>query len=178
MGDLVVSTFRNKSQAEQARRELLDRDRDGALGLEDVVTVEKTQTGRIRLHHLSYFSLGGAFGGAFLGAVIGAILLNPIFVLGGLLVGFITGLVYGLTSTVGISRDTVRNQGLNLGPGQAALCVQPGENSVQVAEAINKSTGDTLQTSMCTIGEGDMQCRPWAGATSHGFPIERDRTQG
>jgi uncharacterized membrane protein len=161
MSDLVISTFSNKSKAEQARRELLDKDRNGALGLEDVVTVEKTQTGRIRPHHLSYFTLGGAFGGAFLGAVAGAILLNPIFVLGGLIVGFVTGLVCGLTATIGISRDTVASQAADLDPGQAALYVQPGENSARVAEEINKSAGDTLKTSICTVTEEDVQCRPW-----------------
>ena len=161
MSDLVFGIFRNKSQAEVARRELLDRDRDGALGVEDAVTVEKTQTGRVKFHHLSYFTLVGAFGGAFLGALAGALLLNPIFVIGGLAVGFITGLVCGLSSTIGISPDTVRSEASNLDPGQAALCVQPGENAAQVAEELHRS--NTLQTSICTITKGDnLQCRPWA----------------
>jgi uncharacterized membrane protein len=172
MSDLVVSIFRNKSQAEQARRKLLDRDRDGALGLEDVVTVEKTESGRIRLHHLSYFTLAGAFGGAFMGAIAGTLLLNPIFVVGGLLIGFITGLVAGF-ATIGISPDTIRDEASNLHPGQAALWVQPVENSALVAEEISKSTDDTLQTSICTLSEEAVQCSPWRSAAGDGFPLKQ-----
>ncbi len=162
MNNLIISTFRNESQAERAWRELLARDSNGALGLEDAVTMEKTQTGKIRFHHLSHFTLGGAVGGAFLGAVIGMLLLNPVFVAAGVLVGLITGMVFGLSSYIGIDPDTLGSQALNLDPGQAALCVQPGGKPDRIAQEIDKVIGKTVQTRICTLGEEeDLQCRPW-----------------
>jgi len=176
MRDLIVSIFRNKSQAEQARRELLDRDRDGVFGLEDAVTVEKTQSGRLKFHHMTYFTLGGAFGGAFLGALAGALFLNPVFVFGGLLIGLVTGLVCGFAAPIGINPDQVKSQASNLDPGQAALYVQPGDNPARVAETINNSA--TIETRICTLSERELQCKPWDRAqTSDAMPTEGNGTR-
>jgi len=156
MKNIIVSIFGNKSQAEQARLQLLEKDRDNALGVEDAVTMEKTQKGSVRFHHLTNFSLGGALGGAFLGALAVTVALTPIFVLAGFVIGFVIGLVYGLT-TVGIDPSDVESKADIVDPGQAALFVQPGENPAKVAEEIQKSAGD-LRTDICTLDEGQMQC--------------------
>jgi uncharacterized membrane protein len=161
MSNLIISIFRDEPQAEKARRELLEKDRNGALGLEDVVTVEKTRTGRVRFHHVTKFTVGGAVGGAFLGMMMGVLMLNPIIAVGGLFVGFAVGLVYGLASPVGINPDAVRNQAQSLDPGQAALCVQPGNDPAQVAAEIGRGNGNTLRTDICTLSDGAVECRPW-----------------
>jgi uncharacterized membrane protein len=161
MSNLIVSIFKNKSEAELARRHLLAKDRHTTLGLQDVVTAEKAQTGKIRFHHLTRFTLGGAVGGAFLGVTAGILFLNPVFAVAGLFVGFIVGLVYGSSSSIGINPEAARSQAQNLNPGQAALFVASEGNPAQLAEQIDELEGDHRQTSICAIEGGSAQCRPW-----------------
>jgi len=161
MSNLVVSIFKNKSEAELARRHLLAKDRDDTLGLQDVVTVEKAETGKIRFHHLTRFTLGGTIGGAFLGMIAGILFLNPVFAVAGLFVGFITGLVYGSSSSIGINPEAARSQAQNLNPGQAALLVVPEANPAQIAEEIDQLDGAICQTSICALEGESAQCRPW-----------------
>ena len=71
MSNLVIGIFDNASEAEQARRHLLEKDRNGAISLEDIITAEKTETGNVRFHHVTYFILAKAIGCAFMGLLFG-----------------------------------------------------------------------------------------------------------
>jgi uncharacterized membrane protein len=161
MSNLVVSIFKNQSEAELARRHLLAKHQDDPLGLEEVVTVEKAETGKIRFHHLTRFTLGGAIGGAFLGVMLGILFLNPVFAVAGLFVGFITGLAYGSSSSIGINPEAARSQMQNLNPGQAALFVVPEGNPARIAEEIDLLEGAIHQTSICALEGESAQCQPF-----------------
>src|SRR5208283_4084084 len=162
MSKLVIGIFDNSSEAELARRHLLEKDRNGALRLEDIVTAEKTKTGKVRFHHVTYFIFAKAIGGAFLGLLFGFLLLNPVFAIAGFLLGLITGLVHGTSSPIGINPEEVRSQAQNLNPGQAAIFVMPEQNPAQIAEEINRLEGAARQTSICALEEGVAQCRLWS----------------
>ena len=162
MSNLVIGIFDNASEAEQARRHLLEKDRNGAISLEDIITAEKTETGKARFHHVTYFILAKAIGCAFLGLLFGLLLLNPVFAIAGLVLGLITGLVYGTSSPIGINPEEVRSQAQNLNPGQAALFVRPERNPAQIAEEIYRSKGATRETSICDLEGKVAQCLPWS----------------
>ena len=162
MRNLVIGIFENTSEAELARRYLLEKDRNGALRLDDIVTAEKIQRGKVRFHHVTYFILAKAIGGAFLGALIGLLFLNPVFAAAGIVLGLIAGLIYGTSSPIGINPEEVRSQAQNLNPGQAALLVMPERNPAQIAEEINRLEGASRQTSICALEAGVAQCRLWS----------------
>jgi len=162
MSKLVIGIFDNTSEAELARRHLLEKDRNGAVRLEDIVTAEKTKTGKVRFHHVTYFIFAKAIGGAFLGALSGLLFLNPAFAAAGIVLGLIAGLVYGTSSPIGIDPEKVKSQAQNLNPGQAALFVMPERNPAQIAEEINRLEGAARQTSICALEEGVAQCRLWS----------------
>jgi uncharacterized membrane protein len=162
MSNLVIGIFENTSEAELARRHLLEKDSNGALSLEDIITAERTETGKVRFRHVTYFILAKAIGGAFLGLLFGFLLLNPVFAIAGFFLGLITGFVYGTSSPIGINPEEVRSQAQDLNPGQAALFVRPERNPAQIAEEIYRSKGATRETSICDLEGGVAQCRPWS----------------
>jgi len=162
MSNLVIGIFENKSEAELARRHLLEKDRNSVLRVDDIVTAEKTKSGKIRFHHVTYFMLAKAIGGAFLGALGGLLFLNPVFAAAGIVLGLIAGLVYGASSPIGINPEEVKSQAQNLNSGQAAIFVMPERNPAQIAEEINWLEGAARQTSICALEEGVAQCRLWS----------------
>ncbi|MHC1726621.1 MAG: DUF1269 domain-containing protein [Syntrophobacteraceae bacterium] len=163
MRNLVISIFQDKFQAEQARRHLLTKEREGALSIESAVTMEKTPDGKVEFHHLGSFALGGAISGAFLGVLIGIILLNPVFAFAGLVVGSIVGLVAGTTSFIGIDAEFVESQAGALNPGNTALCVQNEEGAAYaILKEIDNFKDSILQTRVCTQKGDVRQCSLWS----------------
>ncbi len=160
MPNLVISIFENEREAERGRDHLLSVDRERTFDIEDMITMEKTETGNLRFHHLTHFTLGGAVGGAFLGGLIGALLFNPVLIAAGLFVGALIGLVAGSSSQIGIIPATISNQANNLIPGEAALCVQTSINPNLVANELNRFKGAAFRTSICTLHDGFAQCMP------------------
>jgi uncharacterized membrane protein len=159
MSNLVISIFENENQAEAVRTRLLATDRDGSLGLEDTATVEKTQQGEIRFHHLHNSPFAGAITGAAIGTLLGILILNPVFALGGFFLGLLIGAGIGAFSHIGIDTDFAKTQAEALTPGEAALLVQNVGEADRVLEEIQKFRGNIVQTKVCTKDRDLRHCR-------------------
>jgi uncharacterized membrane protein len=150
MDNMVLSIFESKPRAEEARRYLLAREREHQIGIDDLVILEKTGEGKLKFHHFSHLTLSGGIGGAFLGALFGILLLNPLFVVAGLLFGFVVGAIAGAFSHVGVDREFIEREVGGMLPGNAALFVMDRENAAGILEELKKFGGPILQTRICT----------------------------
>ncbi|MFZ2447829.1 MAG: DUF1269 domain-containing protein [Syntrophobacteraceae bacterium] len=150
MSNLVIGIFKDESQAEEARRRLLAKETGQALGIEDAVVMKKTSEGKVKFRHLTRETVRGAIMGAFWGAMLGLLLLNPVFLLGGLVIGFFIGLVSGALSHIGVDADFARSEAATMNAGDSAVFVLAKDNAEKVLEEIEKFNGNVVQTRLCT----------------------------
>jgi uncharacterized membrane protein len=159
--NLVISIFENEAEAEEVRKHLLATDRkEESLDLVDAVVLKKTPKGKIRFAHLTRGTVGGALTGAFLGGLFGLLLLNPVFVLGGLVLGFIIGGVAGGPS-LGVDPDFAEIETASMTPGDSAVAVLVRDNAAGIIDEIGRYDGRVLGTKVCTQAGGVRQCSGW-----------------
>jgi uncharacterized membrane protein len=150
MDNMVLSIFENDLQAEEVRRHLLAKEREGSIDLDDLVVVKKSGVGKLRFRHFTHLTLNGAVSGAFMGLLFGLLLLNPVFALAGLLIGLVVGGVSGALSHIGVDREFMRQELEAIPLGRTALCIMGRENTDKILEELKKFEGRILQTRVCT----------------------------
>jgi len=148
MSELVVVTFGDQHRAEEVRLELLKMDREHLVDIEDAVIVVRNKKGKVKLHHASHITIGGAVGGGFLGSLLGVIFLNPVFVALGLIAGASMGAVSGSMEHLGLDEDFMKDLANHLQPGTSALCVLVQQQVEKVIEDIQKYEGKIFKTTL------------------------------
>lgn len=153
MNELVVCVFPDEIKAEEVRLDLLKREHEHLLDLEDAVVLVRTREGKVKLHHVSHLTLGGALSGGFMGTLLGGLLLNPVLALFGLAAGSVIGAISGSMSHAGIDEDFMKDLAEHLQPGASALCVLVRENLDEVLKELEKYDGKVLQASLLHTDE-------------------------
>ncbi len=148
MSELVVSVFEDELKAEEVRLTLLKKQSEHLVDLEDAVVLVRTRQGKVKLHHVTHFTVTGALGGGFLGTLIGVMLLNPVFALFGLATGAVVGAVSGSLSHAGVDEDFMADLAGHLKPGTSALCVIADEHLDNVLQEVWKFNGKVFRTSL------------------------------
>lgn len=116
----LAVVFETAIAAEAALPTVHDLDDGPDVSVHDVVTVIRTEGGRIELTQTREVALGEGFvGGGTVGFVAGVLLGLPV---AGPLIGLVGGGLFGIRDT-GIPDGRLRELGADLKPGQALLCV-------------------------------------------------------
>ena len=153
MSELVVAVFADEFKAEEVRLELRKKEAAHLIDLEDSVVLVRNQEGKVRLHHVAHFAIGGAISGGFLGTLVGILLLNPVFALLGLATGLVVGGISGAMSHVGIDEDFMEDLAEHLKPGSSALCILVRAHLEKVLEELATFGGKVLHTSLLHTDE-------------------------
>ena len=146
MSDLIAVAYPDRDTAEEVRGRLAGLMREHAIELEDAVVVERSDTGKVKLHQVFRPGAQGAAGGALWGGLIGMLFLAPLL---GMAVGAAAGGATGAMSDVGVSDDFMRQLGQDLTPGAAALIVLVRKVTPdKVLPEIQQYGGHVIQTSL------------------------------
>jgi uncharacterized membrane protein len=159
MSNLVIGIFRDEEHAEEVRRHMLTEEVLQSREVEDAVVVKKTLAGKVKFRHMPRETATGAVVGAFWGAMIGLLSLNPVFLLGGLVIGLFVGGVYGAFSHIGLDADFVKTEAESMNPGNSAVCVLTRDGADRVMEEMGKFDGNVIQTRLCTHNADVKYCR-------------------
>lgn len=157
MSELVVTIFANEFKAEEVRLDLRKKEAAHLMDLEDSVVLVRNKEGKVKLHHVSHFTIGGALGGGVLGSLLGVLFLNPVFAILGLATGAVVGGVSGAMSHIGIDEDFMEDLAKHLKPGSSALCVLVRENLENVLAEIKPFGGKILHTSLLHTDEAKLK---------------------
>ena len=156
MSDLLVIVFDDELKAEEVRLDLLKRQDEHLLALDDAVVLVMNKKGKVRLHHVTHLALGGAVSGGFLGALFGLILLNPVFIVLGLTAGAAMGAVSGSSTHLGIDEAFMKELAGHLRPGTSALGVLVRKALGNVLEELKKFNGRVFRTSLSQEDEAKL----------------------
>jgi uncharacterized membrane protein len=153
MSELVVAVFDNEFKAEEVRLELRKKEAAHLVDLEDSVVLVRNKEGKVKLHHMSHFGIGGALGGGVLGSLVGVLLMNPVFAVLGLAAGVVVGGVSGAMSHIGIDEDFMEDLAKHLKPGSSALCVLVRETLEKVLDEVKPFGGKVFHTALLHTDE-------------------------
>ncbi len=148
MSELLVTLFDDEFKAEEVRLDLLKRQDEHLIDLDDATVLSMNKEGKVRLQHVTHHTLGGAVSGGFMGALFGLILLNPVFLVIGLTAGAAMGAVSGSSKHLGIDEGFMKELAGHLKPGTSALCVLVREALGEVLNELRKFNGRCFQTSL------------------------------
>ena len=148
MSNLLIIVFDGELKAEEVRLDLLKRQHEHRVDLDDAVVLVMNKEGKVRLHHVTHLTFGGAVSGGFLGALFGVILLNPVFVVLGLTAGAALGAFSGSSTHLGIDEAFMKELAGHLKPGTSALGVLVRDALGEVLEELKKFNGRVFQTSL------------------------------
>ena len=157
MSDLVVAVFDNEFKAEQVRLDLRKKQAGHLADLEDAVVLVRSGEGKVKLHHMSHFTIGGALSGGVLGSLLGVLLLNPVFAVLGLAAGVVVGGISGAMSHVGIDEDFMKELADHLKPGTSALCILVRDHLERVLEEVGTFRGKVLHTPLLHPDEAKLK---------------------
>lgn len=145
MSTIMVLGFAAESQSDEFRSTLGTLVDDGALEVEDAVTVSISAEGEPTYRHHNSVARGGALLGGILGGVVGLFFLNPV---AGAAVGAAGGAAIGkLTGDYGVEEDFIHKTAEALKPGTAALFLQVRRIEDQTAlDAAIQEAGATVIT--------------------------------
>ena len=147
MSDLIAVVFNDKLKAEQVRLDLLKMQHEYLVDLEEAVVVVHDRKGKVRLHHVSHFTVPGALSGGFMGALVGLMLFNPALALIGFMAGSGIGAVVGTLKEVGIDEAFMKKLASQLTPGTSALFILAKKADPQrILEELKRYDGRVLQT--------------------------------
>jgi uncharacterized membrane protein len=157
MNELVVALFDNEFKAEQVRLDLRKKQAGHLADLEDAVVLVRSGEGKVKLHHVSHFTIGGALSGGVLGSLLGVLLLNPVFAILGLAAGVVVGGISGAMSHVGIDEDFMKELADHLKPGTSALCILVRDHLERVLEEVGTFRGKVLHTPLLHTDEAKLK---------------------
>ena len=149
MSDLIVVAFDDEFKAERVRLDLLQMQHKHLVDLEEAAVVVHKKDGKVKLHHVTHFTVPVALGGGFVGSLVGAILINPALALFGLVAGTGLGAVIGSLKEIGIDEKFMKDLGAHLKPGTSALFIVAKRAKPEaILEEVNKFGGKVLQTQL------------------------------
>jgi uncharacterized membrane protein len=157
MSDLVVTVFDDEFKAEQVRLDLRKKQAEHLADLEDAVVLVRTREGKVKFHHMSHFTIGGALSGGVLGSLLGVLLMNPVFAVLGLAAGVVVGGISGAMSHVGIDEDFMSDLARHLKPGTSALCILVRDHLERVLEEVKSFKGKVLHTPLLHTDEAKLK---------------------
>ncbi|MGD8738929.1 MAG: DUF1269 domain-containing protein [Desulfobacterales bacterium] len=149
MSDLIAVAFDDEFKAERVRLDLLQMQHEHLVDLEEAAVLVHKKNGKVKLHHVTHFTVPVALGGGFVGCLIGLMLLNPALAFLGIVTGAGLGAVIGSLKEVGIEEKFMEDLGSHLKPGTSTLFIvakkaKPGA----ILEELKKFGGKVLQTSL------------------------------
>jgi uncharacterized membrane protein len=146
MSNLVAIAYPDRETAEQVRRTLMEMQKEHIIELDDLVTVTRSEGGKVKLHQATSVAGAGAAGGALWGGLIGLLFLAPLF---GMAVGAAAGGAAGAFTDVGIDDKFMKDLGANIGEGGAAVIVLVRRSTPdKVLPRIKEYGGRVMQTSL------------------------------
>ena len=149
MSDLIAVAFDGEFKAEQVRLDLLQMQHKHLVDLEEAAVVVHKKDGRVKLHHVTHFTIPLALGGGFVGSLVGLILINPALALFGLMAGTGLGAVIGSLKEVGIEEKFMKDLASHLKPGTSALFIVAKKAKPEaILGELEKFSGKVLQTSL------------------------------
>jgi uncharacterized membrane protein len=153
MSDLVAIAYDDLPTAEQVASNVRDAVEGHVIEIEDLVIVERTGDGKVKLHQPSMAAVGAA-SGAMWGGLIGLIFLMPLM---GMAFGAAGGAIGGAMSDSGVDDDFMKRLGAELEPGKAALIVLVSKMSADKVLPEIKVPGTVIQTSLSNEDETALQ---------------------
>jgi len=149
MSDLIAVAYNDEFKAEKVRLDLLQMEHAHLVDLEEAVVVVHKKDGKVKLHHVSHFTLPLALGGGFVGTLVGLILINPVVALFGLVAGSGLGAAIGSLKEVGVDEKFMKDLGSHLKPGTSALfIVARNAKPEAILNELGRFGGKVLQTSL------------------------------
>ena len=149
MGDLLVVAFNDEFKAERVRLDLLQMQHKHLVDLEEAAVLVHKKDGKVKLHHVTHFTVPVALGGGFVGSLIGLMVLNPAVALVGMVTGAGLGAAIGSLKEVGIEEKFMQELGSHLKPGTSALFIVAKKAKPEVIlKELKRFGGKALQTSL------------------------------
>jgi len=149
MGDLLVVAFNDEFKAERVRLDLLQMQHKHLVDLEEAAVLVHKKDGKVKLHHVTHFTVPVALGGGFVGSLIGLMVLNPAVALVGMVTGAGLGAAIGSLKEVGIEEKFMEELGSHLKPGTSALFIVAKKAKPEVIlKELKRFGGKALQTSL------------------------------
>ncbi len=149
MSELIAVAFAGEFKAEQVRLDLLQMQHKHLVDLEEAAVVVHKKDGKVKLHHVTHFTIPVAIGGGFVGSLVGLILINPVLALFGFLAGTGLGAVVGSVKEIGIDEKFMKDLGSHLKPGTSALFIVAKKAKPEaILKELEKFKGKVLQTSL------------------------------
>lgn len=154
---ILILTFDNMEQGDQALKNLKKWQKDGLVELGDAVVLVKDEKGKVKVHETEEFTTKrGVVAGGVAGLVAGLIVGGPI---GGLVLGAAAGGLVGKKIDLGISDEEIKAVSESMTEASSAICVQfkSVENKEMLASAIRQSGGKVHELSLTEDLELDME---------------------
>lgn len=157
MNHLIVVTFADMFQADQALISLAKLQYEKKVHLEDAVVVVKTPNGRTQVKQtLEVTTAQGASAGGWWGLLVGLILGGP---LGGVIGGAAAGALIGRLTDIGVDNKFIKEVGEELQPETSALFILSKEESEPTAliAEIKRFEGKILRTNLPPEAEAEIK---------------------
>jgi uncharacterized membrane protein len=149
VSDLIAIAYKDLRTAQEVTSNIAEAQKAHIIELDDLVIVERTADGKIKLHQPSMTGTG-ALGGAAWGGLIGLIFLVPFF---GMAIGAASGAMAGAMSDSGVDDKFMKELGQKLEPGGAAVIgLVRSANMEKILEEV-KIPGEVIQTSLTEDAE-------------------------
>jgi len=149
MSDLIAVAFDDEFKAERVRLDLLEMQHEHLVDLEEAAVVIHKKDGKVKLHHITHFTVPLALGGGFVGTLAGLIVINPAVALFGLVAGTGLGAVIGSLKQIGIDEKFMKDLGTHLKPGTSALFIVAKKAKPEaILKELKKFGGNVLQTTL------------------------------
>lgn len=116
--NLTVIIFNDELKAEEARRRLLDLQRQGFIELEDALVVVKGQDGKTKYHGMHRPVRKGGLAGSITGLIVGSIFFSPFL---GAALGAVTGAVSAVLTEIKFDDQFMKDLSQKFTPGSSAL---------------------------------------------------------
>ena len=144
MSDLVAIAYDDLDTAQQVAANAGEAQKAQLIDLEDMVVVERRMDGKVKLHQPSLAGTG-AVSGALWGGLIGLIFFVPFF---GMAIGAATGAAAGAFGDYGVEDNFMKELGMALEPGKAAVIFLVRKMTVDKVLPEIKIPGKVIQTSL------------------------------
>jgi uncharacterized membrane protein len=154
MSDLVAVAYPDLGTARAVMDQLRQAQTEHLIELEDAVIVERREEGKVKLHQSQSTVGSGATGGALFGGLIGLIFLAPLL---GMAMGAAAGGAMGAATDVGVNDNFMKELGVKLEPGAAAVFVLVRRMTADKLLERIEHRGEVLTTSLSTDAEEQLR---------------------
>ena len=147
MSQLIVLTFDDTEQAQQAYDALKRAQSSELVKIDDAAVIVKQESGKVEIkNQMDTGTKWGAVGGG----MVGLLLASVFFPVAGLLIGVIGGGLIGKSLNMGVDQKFVKEVTESLKPGSSALFVIGSGNPDAVSAIFRPFKGTILQTTLPT----------------------------